>query len=102
MAIMGDICMPAGAASYNSLQTRILSLQIITLVWMVVECAVALCAAWRARSVSLLAFGSDSFVELLSASVVLVQFTPRFHISQYRAARLCGLSLYGLAGVVAV
>jgi divalent metal cation (Fe/Co/Zn/Cd) transporter len=94
--------MPAEAASHNSLQTRIVSLQTVTLVWMVVECAVALCAAWRARSVSLLAFGSDSFVELLSASVVLVQFAPRFHISQYRAARLCGLSLYGLAGVVAV
>jgi divalent metal cation (Fe/Co/Zn/Cd) transporter len=92
--------MPAETASDNSLETRILSLQTITLVWMVVECAVALFAAWRARSVSLLAFGSDSFVELLSASVVLLQFTPRPHISQYRAARLCGFLLYGLAGVV--
>jgi len=94
--------MPAGAASYNSLQTRILSLQTITLVWMAVECAVALFAAWRARSVLLLAFGSDSFVELLSASVVLIQFTPWLHISPSRAARLCGLLLYGLAGVVSV
>jgi len=94
--------MPAETASDSSLETRILSLQTITLVWMVVECAVALFAAWRARSVSLLAFGSDSFVELLSASAVLLQFTPRLHISQYRAARLCGFLLYGLAGVVAV
>jgi len=93
--------MPAETASDNSLDTRILSLQTITLVWMVAECAVALLAAWRARSVSLLAFGSDSFVELLSASVVLLQFTPRLHIPQYRAARLCGFLLYGLAGVVA-
>ena len=93
--------MAAEVAYSNPLQTRILRLQTITLVWMVVECAVALLAAWRARSVSLLAFGSDSLVELLSASIVLVQFTPRLHLSQYRAARLCGLLLYGLAGVVA-
>lgn len=93
--------MPAEAASDNSLETRILSLQAITLVWMVLECSVALFAAWRARSVSLLAFGSDSFVELISATVVLIQFTPRLHISQYRAARLCGSLLYGLAAIVA-
>lgn len=53
--------MQAKAASENPLQTCIRSLQTITLVWMVVECLVALFAAWRARSVSLLAFGSDSF-----------------------------------------
>jgi divalent metal cation (Fe/Co/Zn/Cd) transporter len=93
--------MAAEVAYSNPLQIRILRLQTITLVWMVVECAVALFAAWRARSVSLLAFGSDSLVELLSASIVLVQFTPRLHLSQYRAARLCGLLLYVLAGVVA-
>lgn len=55
------------AASQNSIETRILSLQTITLVWMVLEYSVALFAAWRARSETLLAFGSDSFVELLSA-----------------------------------
>jgi len=93
--------MPAEATFPNSLQTRILSLQTVTLIWMVLECAVALFAAGRARSVSLLAFGSDSFVEILSATVVLIQFTPMVHISQYRAARLCGALLYGLAGVVA-
>jgi divalent metal cation (Fe/Co/Zn/Cd) transporter len=93
--------MPAEAASDNSLETRILSLQTITLVWMILECSVALFAAWRARSVSLLAFGSDSFVELLSATIVLMQFSPRLHISQYRAARLCGSLLYGLAAIVA-
>ncbi len=93
--------MPTEAVSENPLQTRVLSLQTVTLVWMVLECSVALFAAWRARSVSLLAFGSDSFVEILSATVALIQFTPWLHISQYRAARLCGALLYGLAGVVA-
>jgi len=59
-------------------------------------------AACQARSVSLLAFGSDSLVELLSPAVVLVQFTPRFRVSQFRAARFCGSLLYVLAGVVSV
>lgn len=82
--------------------TRILRLQWVTLGWMVVECSVALTAAWKTRSVSLLAFGSDSFVEVISASVVLLQFVLGFSISQLRAARVCGLLLYGLAGVVTV
>jgi hypothetical protein len=69
---------------------------------MSVECSVALFAASQARSVSLLAFGSDSLVELLSAVVVLLQFTPHLKISQFRADRFCGSLLFGLAGVVSV
>jgi divalent metal cation (Fe/Co/Zn/Cd) transporter len=69
---------------------------------MLVECSVALFAAWQAESVSLLAFGSDSLVELISAAVVLLQFTPRLQISQVRAARFSGSLLYGLAGVVSI
>jgi len=83
-------------------QETIVSLQVVTLVWMSVECSVALFAAWQGKCVSLLAFGSDSLVELLSAAVVLLQFTPRSRVSQLRAARFCGSLLYGLAGVVLV
>jgi divalent metal cation (Fe/Co/Zn/Cd) transporter len=88
--------------SLGTSQRTIVSLQVVTLAWMLVECSVALFAAWRGRSVSLLAFGSDSLAELLSAAVVLLQFTPRFRVSQLRAARFCGSLLYGLAGVVSV
>jgi divalent metal cation (Fe/Co/Zn/Cd) transporter len=84
----------------SPLEKRIVSLQWITLCWMLVECSVALSGAWKTRSVSLLAFGSDSFVEVLSATVVLLQFNRLFQISQVRAAKFCGLLLYGLAGVV--
>ena len=35
------------------------------------EAALSLWAAWLARSPALLAFGDDSFIELLSAIVVL-------------------------------
>jgi divalent metal cation (Fe/Co/Zn/Cd) transporter len=76
-------------------------LQIITLAWMLVECVVALAAAWRARSPVLLAFGTDSFVELLTAFVVLLQFVPHFTLGEDRAARLAGILLFILAGVVA-
>ncbi len=77
-------------------------LQSLTVAWMVLECSVALISAWKARSVSLLVFGSDSLIELLSASVVFLQFSPVLRISQARAARLCGSLLYALACAVLV
>ena len=76
-------------------------MQSVTLLWMLVECSTALTAAYGAHSVSLLAFGSDSFVEIISAAVVLLQFLPGSRLSQAQAARTCGLLLYLLAGVVA-
>ena len=82
-------------------QKRVIWLQVVTLAWMSIECSVALYSAWRARSVSLLAFGSDSFVEMISAIVVLLQFVPSWRLSQARAARTCGTLLFVLAGVVA-
>lgn len=93
----------ATAAHIHAPRTRsreVVVLQSITLAWMVVECSVALTAAYRAHSVSLLAFGSDSFVELISAAVVLLQFAPGTRLSQTGAARVCGALLYVLAGAV--
>lgn len=75
-------------------------LQVITLLWMLAECGISLAAAWRARSPVLLAFGADSFVELLSALVVLLQFVPQFSLSETRASRLAGILLFSLAGVI--
>ena len=44
--------------------------------WMVVECGTSLWAASRAHSLALVAFGSDSLIELLSAGVlILLQFS---------------------------
>lgn len=76
-------------------------LQWITIGWMTVECGVSLWASARAHSVALLAFGSDSVVELLSAIVVLLQFSPRFPLSKAQAARAAGALLFLLAAVVA-
>ncbi len=77
-------------------------LQGITLAWMLVECGVALYGAVSAHSSALLAFGADSFVELLSATVVLLAIVPSFPLTRDRAARLAGILLFVLAGVVAL
>lgn len=49
-------------------------IQWFTVAWMSVEAAIALLAAWRARSVALAAFGADSGIELFSAVTVLWRF----------------------------
>lgn len=88
------------AAVAQSAQVR--RLQWATIAWMLLECAVALGAAWQARSAALLAFGSDSLVELLSAAVVLLQVTRSFRLDEETAARWAGALLFVLAGAVAL
>jgi divalent metal cation (Fe/Co/Zn/Cd) transporter len=51
--------------------------------------------------VALLAFGADSFVELLFAGVALFSFIPSFPLTKDAAARMAGILLYVLAVVVA-
>ena len=82
--------------------THVLWLQSVTLAWMLVECGVAAYAAATARSPALLAFGCDSLVELLSATVVLLQWVPGVALSERRASRAAGALLLVLAVVVAV
>jgi divalent metal cation (Fe/Co/Zn/Cd) transporter len=82
---------------------RVIRIQILTLVWMTMEAAVSLGAAWAARSPALLGFGGDSTVELLSAAVVLWRFysPSRGDHAEQRAARIAGGLLFLLAGFVA-
>jgi divalent metal cation (Fe/Co/Zn/Cd) transporter len=77
-------------------------LQSITLIWMLIECAVSLYGAVSAHSSALLAFGAGSFVELLSATVVLLAIVPSFPLTRDRAARFAGVLLFVLAAVVAL
>ena len=76
-------------------------LQGVTLTWMLVEFGVAAYAAATSHSPALLAFGSDSLVELLSAMVVLGQWLPVMSIPERRASRVSGALLFALAAVVA-
>jgi divalent metal cation (Fe/Co/Zn/Cd) transporter len=89
--------------SQSTRETRLVVwLQGITLAWMLLECGVSLYGAVSAHSPALLAFGADSLVELLSASVVLLAVGPSFSVTKDRAARLAGILLFALAGAVAV
>jgi divalent metal cation (Fe/Co/Zn/Cd) transporter len=81
---------------------RILRIQAFTLIWMCVEAAVSLGAAWWAQSPALLAFGGDSAIELVSALVVYWRF--RFHSTERKAEKLAtqvaGGLLFALAAYV--
>ncbi len=54
-----------------ALLRRGLTIEYISLVWMIVECLVALSAGFMASSLALLAFGGDSVIELISSWTVL-------------------------------
>lgn len=93
----GAHCSPPG-----DLSRQMVWLQSITLAWTLIECGASLYGALSARSPALLAFGTDSFVELLSATVVLLGVIPSSRFPKDGAARLTGLLLFVLAGVVGV
>jgi hypothetical protein len=83
---------------------RVIRIQTLTLLWMSVEVAASLGAAWKARSPALLAFGGDSAVELISAAVVRRRFRVQVRQEQAesRAARIAGVLLLALAAFVVV
>src|ERR1700680_2546114 len=88
----------ATAEPLSDVSRRVLRLQVMTITWMTVEAVVSLSTAWRSHSTALLAFGGDSLIELLSAAVVFWRF--RFDLKEARAARIAGVLLFALAGLV--
>ena len=95
-------CAVPAALLRPELPCQVAWLQWVTLAWMTLECGASLLAAARAHSVALLAFGSDSLVELLSAAVVLLQFLPRLSLKKTHAAQASAILLFALAAVVVV
>jgi divalent metal cation (Fe/Co/Zn/Cd) transporter len=83
---------------------RIQRIQTLTIVWMAIEAAVSLSAAWLARSPALLAFGGDSAIELISAVVVLRRFQAPVaqEDAESRATRIAGFLLLALPAYVIV
>lgn len=80
---------------------HIYRIQTITIAWMSIEAALSLWAACTTRSPALAAFGGDSTVELLSATVVLWRFrTKTSELTERRAARIAGGLLYALIAYV--
>jgi divalent metal cation (Fe/Co/Zn/Cd) transporter len=84
-------------------------LEYITIAWMVIEAAVAIGAGVAARSLTLLAFGVDSLIELASAGVLLWRLTVELRHGESfaeaverRASRIGGALLFALAAYVVI
>ena len=82
-------------------------LEWLTMAWMVLEAAIALAAGLMARSVSLIAFGVDSVIELASAGVLIWRLTVELRrgesfarAAERRASRIGGALLFALAAYV--
>jgi divalent metal cation (Fe/Co/Zn/Cd) transporter len=94
---------PSEIAAQDTVR-RIHRIQALTISWRTIEAAISLTSAWKAQSPVLLAFGGDSAIELLSASVVLWRF--QIHIepekAENRAALIAGVLLFLLAAYVLV
>ena len=97
---MAMVTLPTNA--HPATPGRLMVLQSVTLVWMLVECGVSLFSAAQAHSPVLLAFGVDSFVELLSASLVVLALAPRFTFNRRRIDIASGTLLFVLAAVVGI
>ena len=79
-------------------------IEYLTIAWMVIEGAVAIASALKAGSLTLLAFGFDSLIELASASVLVWRLRVELRYGQTfaesaerRAARIGGALLFTLA-----
>ncbi|HXW50487.1 MAG TPA: cation transporter [Candidatus Acidoferrales bacterium] len=88
---------------------RAITLEWITLTWMAIEGVVALWSGLLARSLSVTAFGLDSLIELVSASVVMWRLQTEVRegaafdkMAEHRAHQLAGLLLLLLAAYVVI
>lgn len=80
-------------------------IELVTIVWMVIEASVALSVGFATRSVSLQGFGLDSIVELIAGGILLWRLlveqrggsTERIEIAERRASWVTAISLFALA-----
>jgi len=79
----------------------------LTAAWMLIEAAVAIGSGVSARSLSLIAFGADSLIELASAGVVLCRLNLEMRLGmefpesvERRLSRIGGVLLFALAAYV--
>lgn len=88
---------------------RAVRLEWVTVFWLAVEAAVAVGSGIAARSLSLIAFGADSGIELVSAGVLLWRLSVEIRggaelseAAERRASRIAGILLLALAAYVAL
>jgi divalent metal cation (Fe/Co/Zn/Cd) transporter len=82
-------------------------LEWIAVAWMVIEGAVAISAGWAAGSLTLMAFGLDSVIELVSAAVLIWRLNVELRHGQafseraeHTASRTGGALLFALAAYI--
>jgi len=99
----------SGATPRAQLIRAAFRLEWLTVAWMVVEAAIALASGVMAGSVSLIAFGVDSVIELASAGVLIWRLTVELRrgasfarAPELRASRIGGALLFALAAYVVV
>ncbi|HEY4922198.1 MAG TPA: cation transporter [Xanthobacteraceae bacterium] len=97
----------ATTAARAALVRRAFWLEWLTVAWMSAEAAVALAAGVAAGSVTLVAFGTDSIVELISAGVLIWRLTVELRhgrafseAAERTASRIGGALLFALAAYV--
>lgn len=96
----------APSASARKSQVRLgVWIELVTILWMTMEAAVAISVGFLTRSVSLQGFGLDSIVELLAGSILLWRLLieqrggshARIEGAERRAAFVTATSLFALA-----
>ena len=93
--------------SRTALVREAFRLEYLTIGWMVIEAGVAIGSGIAARSVTLLAFGIDSVIELASAGVLIWRLTAELRdgrtfgeTAEHMASRIGGALLFALAAYV--
>lgn len=109
MAHQLEIEKKRAAQTYDPSRHRQLRLgiwiELIALLWMIIEASIAITAGFTTRSVSLEGFGIDSIIELVAGSILLWRLLVEQRggsieaVSQAerRASWITGISLFGLA-----
>ena len=82
-------------------------LEYLTVIWMIIEAAVAISSGIASNSITLLAFGVDSLIELVSAIVLIWRLTVELRqgesfaeAAERTASRIGGALLFALAAYV--
>lgn len=85
-------------------------IEIVALLWMVIEASIALASGFITHSVSLQGFGIDSIIELIAGSILLWRLkveqlsgsVERVEQAERRAAWVTAISLFALAAYIVV
>ncbi|WAH38124.1 cation diffusion facilitator family transporter [Alicyclobacillus dauci] len=79
---------------------RGINIELVSIVWMVIEAAVAIGSGMIAHSLSLVAFGADSIIELVAGAVLLWRLTIEAHgasLARVKSAEKASSWVVGIA-----